>query len=151
MKKLIPFLILFIVIFSACEKDDFCIQNPVTPKLVIDFYNNTNRETLKDITTLYVWVDGKDSIYKGGRTSSIIIPLNTLSTETVYNFSDGTNVDKFTINYTPQEQYVSRSCGYKVIFNDVSFISDNSWILDFTPATLTTIDNQDATHVKIFH
>lgn len=151
MKKTLVLLLLSIVIFSACEKDDFCIQNPVTPKLVIDFYNNTSRETLKDITTLYVWVDGKDSIYEGSRENSIIIPLNTLATETIYNFSNGTSVDKFTVNYTPQEVYVSRSCGYKVIFNDITFTSENNWILDFTPTTLTTIDNQDETHVQIFH
>lgn len=151
MKKHFLFILLIIAFISACEKDDFCIQNPVTPSLVIDFYNNTNRETLKDVTTLYVSVDGKDSIYEGSRENSITIPLNTLTNETIYNFSDGTNVDKFTISYTTEEIYVSRSCGYKVIFNDVTFISENNWILGFTPSNLTTIDNQDETHIQIFH
>ena len=53
--------------------------------------------------------------------------------------------------YTPEEEYVSRSCGYKVIFNDVTFSSDNNWIIDFTPETLTTIDNQNTAHVQIYH
>jgi hypothetical protein len=58
----------------------------------------------------------------------------------------------FTIAYTTQEEYVSRSCGYKIIFNDVSFETEpTSWILDFTPRSLTTIDNQNAAHVQIFH
>ncbi|MFT6698855.1 MAG: hypothetical protein ACJAVD_000340, partial [Porticoccaceae bacterium] len=48
-------------------------------------------------------------------------------------------------------EYVSRSCGYKIIFNEVTFTSDNTWITDFTPETLTTIDNQNEAHVQIFH
>ena len=153
MKKIILFLLLFVAIISACEKDDFCLQNPVTPNLVLRFYDNVNRETLKDVSTIYVWAEGKDTIseFNGTSLDSIYIPLNSLASETIYNISNGTNVDKFTIEYTPEATYVSRSCGYKVIFNDVTFTSENNWISDFTPSTLTTIDNQDAAHVQIFH
>ncbi|MEE9409273.1 MAG: DUF6452 family protein [Polaribacter sp.] len=161
MKKTLLFISFFVILFSACEKDDFCVQNPVTPQLVLSFYNNTNRETLKSAQRLSVWAEGKDTLetYISQRKDSIFIPLNTLATQTIYHLKinniDGKKVNNkiatLTINYTPQEEYVSRSCGYKVIFNDVSFSTDNSWILDFTPTTLTTIDNQDEAHVQIFH
>ena len=71
------------------------------------------------------------------------------------NNSDGSIANNqtatFTINYTTQEEYVSRSCGFKILFNDVTFESDNTWITEFTPEILTTIDNQNAAHVQIFH
>ena len=151
MKKTPLLIFLIIILISACEKDDFCTQNPVTPNLVLRFYDDTNRETLKSIDVLYVWAEGKDSIYTNVSTDSIAIPLNSLATETIYNFSDGTTVNKFTITYTPEEEYVSRSCGFRVIFNDATFTSDNTWITDFTPSTLTTINSQSSAHVQVFH
>jgi len=150
-KKTMLLLALSFALFYACEKDDFCLENPVTPNLVLRFYDDVNRETLKKPASLYVWAEGKDSIFSNVTLDSIYIPLNSMATETVYNFSDGTNVDQLTISYTVEEEYVSRSCGYKVLFNDVTFSSTNTWIKDFTPETLTTIDNQDAAHVQIFH
>jgi hypothetical protein len=151
MKKIFAILFLAIVLISACEKDDFCTKNPITPNLILRFYDVDNRETLKDVSTFYVWAEGKDTIFENVSTDSIYIPLNSLSTETVYNFSSESVVNQFTIEYTTEEEYVSRSCGFKVIFNDVNFVSDNTWIKDFTPESITTIDNQDEAHVQIFH
>lgn len=151
MKKTLLLLSFILLINTSCEKDDFCLQNPVTPNLVLRFYDDTNRETLKSASKLYVWAEGKDSLFVNVTTDSLNIPLNSLKTETVYNFSKDNVVNKFTIKYTPEEQFVSRSCGFKVIFNDVTLSSDNTWIKDFTPSTLTTIDNQNAAHVQIFH
>jgi hypothetical protein len=151
MRKIFVFLCLTIIIISSCEKDDFCTKNPVTPNLILRFYDTDNRETLKDVSTFYVWAEGKDTIFENVSTDSIYIPLNSLTAETIYNLSTENNVNQFTIKYTPEEEYVSRSCGFKVIFNEVSFSSDNTWVTDFTPETLTTIDNQNEAHVKIFH
>ena len=151
MRKIILFIFIVIIVISACEKDDFCTQNPVTPNLVLRFYDDANRETLKSVETLYVWVAGKDSIYTNVNTDSIAIPLNSLATETMYNFSNGTTVNTFTISYTPEEEYISRSCGFRIIFNDATFTSNNIWITDFTPSTLTTINSQSSAHVQVFH
>jgi hypothetical protein len=151
MRKIFTILFLGIVLISACEKDDFCTKNPITPNLVLRFYDTDNRETVKSVSSFYVWAEGKDTIFENVSTDSIYIPLNSIATETVYNFSKGGVVNQFTIEYTTEEEYVSRSCGFKVIFNDVNFASDNTWIKDFTPETLTTIDNQNTAHVQIFH
>lgn len=160
--KKISFLLgLLILITIACEKDDFCLQNPVTPNLVIRFYDNVNRETLKNAERLSIIAQSKtDSLFTNVTTDSIAIPLNSISNSTVYtlkmnnqNGNVATNqVATFTVEYNPEEIHVSRSCGFKINFNNVNFSSDpNSWILDFTPDTLTTIDNQNAAHVQIFH
>ena len=143
-----------IIVISACEKDDFCIQNPVTPNLVLEFFDANNRESLKNFSAITVWSDSaekKDSLFVNLTSNKLEIPLNQFTTETIYNFKQNNVINQFTINYTTEDVYVSRSCGFRVVFNNVSFSSDNTWITDFTPQTLLTIDNQNEAHVQIFH
>jgi hypothetical protein len=154
MKKIVVLLFLSITIFSSCEKDDFCIQNPVTPNLIIEFYDANNRETLKNFTSLTVSsesAENNDNLFENITRNRLEIPLNQFATETVYNFSQNGVDNQFTIKYSTEDVYVSRSCGFRVIFNDISFESENTWIRSFTPETLSTIDNQNETHVQIFH
>jgi len=161
MRKIVIFILLSIGLFSACEKDDFCIKNPITPNLVLRFYDANDRETIKPVKRLSIWVALKDTIaaYKSINIDSVAIPLNSIDSKTIYHLKmnnvDGSIVNNqtatFTITYTAQEEYVSRSCGFKILFNDVTFESDNTWITDFTPETLTKIDNQNEAHVQIFH
>ena len=163
MKKNILFLVLLTSIFAACEKDDFCIQNPVTSRLIIDFYDDTNRETLKKVERFSIIAVGQpDSLFTNVSTESrISIPLNSLTNETVFKLkknttTNGAKIDDkiaiFTIQYDTEEEFVSRSCGFKVIFNNVAFSSDtNGWITDFTPTTIINLDDQSVAHVQIFH
>ncbi|WP_299670148.1 DUF6452 family protein [uncultured Polaribacter sp.] len=161
MKKRFSIFLLFLAIFSACEKDDFCTQNPVTSKLIITFYDDTNRETLKKVQRFSIIGDGKiDSLFTAQSLDSIAIPLNSRTSETVYtlkkNATDGVEANNeiatFTIQYDTEEEYVSRSCGFKILFKNLDFSSDtNSWITDFTPSTILTIDDQNTAHVQIFH
>ena len=161
MKRVTVLLMLCIAFFYSCEKDDFCTKNPVTPMLVLRFYDTDARNTLKNAKYLSVWADGKDTLsgYQSVTKDSIALPLNSLASETIYHFKINTLegdiannlIETFTIQYTPEHEFVSRSCGYRIIFNEVTFNTDNTWVQDFTPFTLTTIDNQTAAHVKIYH
>lgn len=150
MKKTVG-LISILLLFFSCEKDDFCTQNPVTPNLILRFYDSTNRNTFKKVDNLYVWAEGKDSLFVNASLDSLYIPLNTAALETVYYFSKDNTINQLTISYSTKNEYVSRSCGYKVIFNEVSFTSNNSWINDFEPNIPITIENQNKAHVQIFH
>lgn len=160
MKKIIALLFLSIVIISACEKDDFCTQNPVTSKLILRFYDTDNTEVLKKVKKLSVWAENKDTIvsYTSIDTDSIAIVLNPNDSKTVYHFkmndTDGKKINNkeevFTIDYTPENEYISRSCGFKITFNDITFSPDNTWITGFTQIE-TTINNQNAAHVQVFH
>lgn len=163
MKKRILLLVFFIGIISACEKDDFCIENPVTSKLIIDFYDDTNRETLKKVERFSMIAVGvPDSLFTNVSTeSSISIPLNSLTNETVFKLKKNTTTNgakadnliaTFTITYDKREEFVSRSCGFKVLYSNVAFSSDtNSWITDFTPTTVINLDDQSEAHVQIYH
>lgn len=161
MKKIGTFLILLIVVISSCEKDDFCTQNPVTTNLLIlRFYDVNDKDSFKDVKKLSVWAEGKDTLdsYISLDTDSIAIPLNSNALSTTYhlkmNLVDGSianNIeDTFTIEYITENEYISRSCGFKVKFQDLALSSTNNWISSFTQIE-TTIDNQNAAHVQVFH
>ncbi len=145
------FIIIFFIVYISCEKDDLCIKSPVTPNLILRFYDSDNKEELKSVEKLYIWSEGKDSIFNGVSTDSISLPLNSLTTQTVYKISDGTNINILTIEYTIEEEYVSRSCGFKIIYKDLILTSNNIWFSEITPTTLKTITSQDAAHVQIYH
>ncbi|NVK51565.1 MAG: hypothetical protein HWD85_01430 [Flavobacteriaceae bacterium] len=160
MKKQLLYLFLIAVLFNACEKDDICLQ-PVTPKLVLRFYDNANPTSKKAVKNLSIWAEGKDTLksYKSVNVDSVALPLNINANQTVYylkmNNTTGNKAankyNKLTINYSTKEIYVSRSCGFKTLFNNVTFISNNGWFQSFTPTSLTTIDNENKAHVKIYY
>ncbi len=157
MRKYYLLLTLIALLVSSCEKDDFCIE-PITPNMVIRFYNATNITQTKSVEDLSVTPEGFDELYSNANLDSILIPLDVTSNQIIYNLSSESNVDIITINYDVEEVFVSRSCGFKAIFNNVSVTSDvsNDWIIGLTETlentiTIPTIDNETAAHVKIFH
>jgi len=179
MKKiLIALLLIAAFSFSSCEKDDICDANtPTTPRLVIEFYNITTPSVLKNVTNLKVIGDGKTEgiIFNASETgekkyltngSKISIPLKTDANETKYSFilnSGNSNptlidIDEFTFNYTTNDVYVSRACGFKTLF---AFDPINPYTQTAVPATKlkwmqaisvekSNIDNEDETHIKVF-
>lgn len=157
MKKHYFFLLLITLLVSSCEKDDFCID-PITPNMIIRFYDATNPLETKAVTDLSVNPEGLEDIYTSSNLDSILIPLDVTSNQIIYNFSTGTNNDILTIDYEIEEVFVSRSCGFKAIFNNVTITSDpsNDWILGLTTSldntiTITIIENESAAHVQIYH
>lgn len=152
------FLLLFItVLVSSCEKDDFCID-PITPNMIIRFYDAVNTSEFKNAEELYVWPNSLDSLYSNTTTDSIMVPLDVTTNQITYNLSTGTNQDILTITYEVEEVFVSRSCGFKAIFNNVTVTSDsaNDWILGLSATgdntvTITTIEDESAAHVQIYH
>ncbi len=162
MKKNILLLLFLSLINIACEKDDFCTENPVTPNLVLRFYDTSDASALKSVERLSVVAQGRTdtlAAYTSITTDSIAIPLNSMENQTVYllkmNNVDG-NINNnqlatLTVSYTTEEEYVSRSCGFRIIYNDLTLVSDNSWIKSLTPETLTIINSQNSAHVQVFH
>jgi hypothetical protein len=157
MKKYYLFLLLIALLISSCEKDDFCIE-PITPNMIIRFYNATNISETKAVNDLTINISNLDSIYTNVSLDSVVIPLDVTSNQIIYNFSSGSNLDILTIDYEIEEVFVSRSCGFKAIFNNVTITSDvsNDWIIGLTETlentiTIPTINDESAAHVQIFH
>jgi hypothetical protein len=166
MKKLILFLLVLSMSFSSCEKDDICdAATETTPKLIIEFYDILNPTVLKKVTNLAVKEIGITSaVIPFISESKIQLPLKTNEDLTKYSFilnsTDVTidNEDFLQFNYTRQNIFVSRACGYKTIFTldpTTPFIKtetstpDGYWIQNITVET-SNITTENEIHIKIY-
>jgi len=168
--KVIGILLVGLVLFLACEKDDICVDGD-TPLLVIRFYDIDDTTALKKVPKLRVFGVGKDITVNTftDRTDldSINIPLRIIENSTSFNFvlnsadtsstdtTDTGNLDEITFNYELSDEYVSRACGFIATYNGVSETltpDTDNWIkrIEFitTDINLETINTA---HVKIYH
>lgn len=153
-----------VIAFSGCEKDDICVDE-TTPQLVIEFYDISNPAVLKNVVNLKVTGDGMTEAFNTfNGVSKISLPLKTNEDVTKYhlllnsNSSTAANEDVLEFNYTRQNVYVSRACGYKTVFelntsNGFDFtdatIADGLWIQD-TNLQTNSIVTENEVHLKIY-
>ncbi len=152
MKKYIILSVVFLMTLFSCEKDDICVEQ-ITPKLIIRFYNDEDRGQLKELSNTYVWAVGKDSItdYSNESLDSIVLPLNLAENITKYVIENNAIRDTVEFNYSRNDIFVSRSCGYKTIFDNLAVgNTTNLWIKD-TEIINSTIENETTTHINIYH
>ena len=164
MKKII-LLLLITFAFSSCEKDDICADD-TTPKLVIEFFDISNPSESKSIVNLKVKEVGQANEYKTfTAVNTISIPLRITNPSTKYSFilnstdADNINEDFLEFNYTTQNIFVSRACGYKTIFElntdpsglikTDSATPDGFWMQNVVKVT-NSITNENETHLKIY-
>lgn len=162
MKKIVA-LLLLLSLFFTCERDDICPEStPTTPKLIIRFYDFAEQSETKRVLNLQIQGIENDEVYQAPfSTDSVPVPLRTDNTITRFilhsNYADegnSGNPDTITIEYNPKEIYVSRACGYKTIFENVTIPpieSNDNWIELIQIEDPLTVDNETAAHVKIFH
>ncbi len=143
------FFSLLLVSISSCDRDDICVE-PVTPQLILRFYDNIDVGDLKDVANIKVWSEGRDTLFNNRTTDSIYIPLDTTFPETEYFLKTEDLTDTLTINYTNNQVFVTRSCGYKGIFEDISTTTTENWIENITIIE-NTIENENQAHIHIFH
>ena len=150
MKKHIVSIILALFLINSCVKDDICIE-PTTPNLIIRFHDISDTLKVKKVAKLSVWAIGKDTIYKAVELDSIILPLNLNGDETIYKMVSDTFTDSLTVSYNKKDVFVSRSCGFKTIFENVEVnILSTSWIKEFR-LKKQTIENENSAHITILH
>jgi len=169
MKKIIA-LVIVLSVFISCEKDDICSsETSTTPMLVLRFYDIAAEDETKQVPNLLVYGlnDSSEIVLfdhiglSASNTDSIAIPLRTDGNLTRFvlhrdfegdDFQTG-NFDIITANYEREDLYVSRACGYKDIFNDLTLnleTDTDNWIIN-SEILNTTIKNEITAHVKIFH
>ncbi|WP_373516853.1 DUF6452 family protein [Pricia sp.] len=162
MSKLkVPLIILLgILAFSACEKDDICIDAD-TPRLVIRFYDAMDTTLSKDVQNLVViGVDdlGLRDTIPNAALDSIVLPLRPNNTSTTFTLSRQTsitdiNIDTLRLVYDPKEVFASRACGYIVNYDSLQATvqqDDSLWIQQII-IDRSLIENSATTHVKILH
>ena len=134
----------------SCEKDDFCTES-ITPKLTLRLYDFDNSTAFKASENMYVWAINHDSLYNGASLDSVSIPLNLADVTTYYVIENKSILDTLEVTYSPHDVFVSRSCGYKTIFEglEVQRVTNN-WIKDIEIIN-STIENDTAAHIRILH
>ncbi|GAA4244118.1 MULTISPECIES: DUF6452 family protein [Winogradskyella] len=199
-KYIIPFVLSLIVITTLqnCERDDICAATTsTTPRLVIEFYDIDNPESLKNVPRLTVYGEGQilnedgqiiepieasDKIIEdyvnessyvfNVNTNKIGLPLKIddgLNNETIttryilekdtnqrIDATGESNTDILEITYKTEFVYVSRACGYKSIFTELSVTRDTDsepWIanIEIEETIELTVENENTTHVRIYH
>lgn len=168
MKKIFILIIIITSSFSSCEKDDVCDANTgTTPRLIIAFYDFTNPTLTKNVTNLAIVAIGQTEPYKVyNGVSKIQVPLDIAADLSQYQFIlnyGNTNAvfvdpDNIQFNYTRQNVYVSRACGYKTVFTldaTTPFIhtdavgDDGLWMRNIT-VIKSDIQTENETHLNIF-
>ena len=171
-----------LITLQNCERDDICAESTATtPRLLVEFYDISNTDDLKNVPRITVYGEGlvTDPTVESDATllynvnaNTVELPLiidiegETVTTRFVLekdtnlrlDTDDTTNSNKDTIEirYVPEFIFVSRACGYKSIFNslDVVSVSDgDNWISSSSIEVLEseTVENENTVHVKIYH
>jgi Family of unknown function (DUF6452) len=153
--------------FSSCEKDDICdAATSTTPRLIIEFYDVSNPTTLKTVSNLGIIAPGFTTGIGFTGVSKIQVPLKITDDVTSFSFiqngsddvTTNDNIDEIQINYTRNNVFVSRACGYMTVFtlNNTNGIvktdaatPDGLWIQNIT-ITTSNITTENETHVKIY-
>jgi hypothetical protein len=157
--------IILATLVLGCTRDDICSEDTATtPLLFIEFRDTTNRELTKAVEDLLIYVNNTDSTLVTSsaiNATEVLIPLNTEVNLSSFLFEfnssseEDNNFDTISFNYSREEIYINRACGFKVIYNDF-FVDleeealNGNWILD-TEILKTTIDNENEVHLTIFH
>ncbi|RZK11644.1 MAG: hypothetical protein EOO46_06015 [Flavobacterium sp.] len=179
MKKIFCVLILIGFIALSCEKDDICDPStPTTPRLVIKFYDFNNPSVTKRINNLKIVGDGIN--YSNGvlnnqgsqfwTDSLVYLPLRVNQDVSKFRFIRfatqdtilaNARVDTLEFNYSRRDEYVSRACGFKTIFdlnggqaepfilNDDENATLGNWIRNIEVES-TNINNEDETHINLY-
>ncbi|MFK5974004.1 MAG: DUF6452 family protein [Flavobacteriaceae bacterium] len=164
--KIVFIILLGIICFSACEKDDICVDGN-TPLLVIRFYDFDDPEEIKAVPNLRIAGLGQEFTVNtiADRTSldSIGIPLRIgetstgfyfiMDSETDENEIETGNIDTLSFSYESKEIFISRACGFIVNYDKLDSSLEtgtDNWIKSIVIDT-TFITNSTQAHVKIFH
>ncbi|XCF04902.1 DUF6452 family protein [Tamlana crocina] len=169
--------LLIAVLSISCERDDICpASTPTTPHLIIDFLDVNNNDNPKNVFDLVVAGTDNESILPGYAfvsASTVYLPLKTDANSTQFvlfkeaeindngteedssdDFIEG-NPDVITINYSREQVFVSRACGYKTVFKNVTLTiepDEDNWMLSRQPLTDNqSVEDETTTHFNITH
>lgn len=165
MKKIFLIALVLAFSFSGCEKDDICDgTTSTTPRLIIEFYDNADHTVLKNVTNLKVNGAEMTTFLLFNGVNKIQVPLKTTADVTNFSFTINStstdplivNEDGLQFNYTRQNVFISRACGFKTIFAldattpyTLTPGTDAAWIQSLTVET-PNIENENETHIKIY-
>ena len=141
-------------------KDDICLSDtPRSPRLIVKMVDKNNPNLYKSANGLLIKVVDNDSINIQS-SDSILLNLNPYKNYTQFEFilnqgSENENIDTLQINYSLNNIYINRGCGYMTSFifnsNALTLINEkNNWIESYL-ILKDTIINEEQAHMAILH
>ena len=136
--------------------------------MVVVFKDITDPDVIKPVEELRVRVLGTSEFapldFEGNTAiamaDTIYLPLRNFDDQTIYDFEtdseeDGFNSDRLNFSYTREDVFVSRACGFKVDYNNLTPVRqletpDQPWIFNIEVLD-STVNNRNEVHVEIFH
>ncbi len=157
MKKPLTLIAVLILCLTACEPDDICLEGTTgSPNLIVVFYDKNQTDTKKSVTDLQIKGLDMETLLYDSTTDSISLPIKTISNSTSFSLiatqNGNTLEDIITFNYDPEDKFISRACGFKTRFNNLTFSTSNTlnWV-EFIEILTDSISDTNNTHVKILH
>lgn len=148
----------------SCERDDICVDAPVTPKLIIRFQNSdvSSAGVDKPVQSLQVTLvnDAERKVFQTPVSGdSILIPLDFAAEKTQFVFTrnvddlntDNTASDTLEFTYTTNQEFVNRACGFRSTFSNLnSELTSTNWIKR-VEVVKEDVNDQESAHIRLFH
>ncbi len=143
-----------ILIFISCERDDLCLQNPVVTVNTVFLNANGDKEVVDSLTVLTISGDTLVPLAPVDSVGLVPNPGQTADTLIFKKISGALQAaDTVLLQYRPAYQFVSKACGYRMIYKNMQAAlrqGSNSWI-DSIRLNTNQIDNDTITHLEIYH
>ncbi len=144
-------IIVLIAVFAArCERNDICEEGVDASLLKLGFFDTSQPDSTKSVSSLYVWAAMKDSLYVDAETDSIALPLDPGANHVRFFISDSLHVDTLDVFYDKSPYFVSEACGfiheYK-IQNQTQVTAHWIQAMQITDSTIT----HENIHIRLYH
>ncbi len=155
LRSIIPLLLIFTIFLAGCEEDDICIGDG-TPNLTVVFRNAFNSENQKDTLSIYrsfsPGFENPDTIYQKVFTDSIKLPLGGLSSDKAYfkiRRASNPDADVLSVGYTVNSEFVSKACGFKMVYSNLNYTATNFHINSIEPIESNELRDEKLTNLYI--
>lgn len=158
-KRILIIGMIFAALFAvSCEEDDVCVGEG-TPYLTVVFKNIIGDVNFTDTIIIQkLLADGQtlDTTFVTQRifTDSIKLALGGLDESTsFYEIRRRTTgiPDILTVNYSPKTSFVSKACGFRLTYDNLSYESTENTIRNIVPSESNVLENESATNLYIYY
>ncbi len=143
-----------IILATACERDDLCLEKPLGGA-VVRFHNAISGQPAA-VDSVAVYYEGENLI-PATLTDSLLLPLPPDRDTALYVFektgTPASNPDTVRFFYVRKDTFISKACGFRMTYRQLhaQLITDNdNWIQQIT-VTRPDITDDTLAHIRIYH
>lgn len=152
--------VIFSLLFSffctqSCEEDDVCVGDG-TPYLTVVFRDILNAQNQMDSLTIYsadnINFDNPTLLYSKVFSDSLKLPLGGLNSNTTYftiQRRSNAVADTLTVYHQTISEYVSKACGFRVVYEGLNFQSTENHFQYIIPGESNELKNESETNLYI--